>query len=78
MEKVMQKAAHIKLLALAGAFIGPFHVAVVFLFSPFFSLPIALYAKFFMGAETIAFGPYLALAAGIFFVYGEKILSWLF
>jgi leader peptidase (prepilin peptidase)/N-methyltransferase len=68
----------VKLLAMIGAFVGWKAVPFVFLFAPMFAIPFALYAKFARKAETIPFGPYLALTAGIFFLYSEKILAYFF
>ncbi len=63
----------IKLLAMIGSFLGIKMTAFVFLFSPLLSMPLALYMKFFRKAETIPFGPFLALSAFLFFVFGDWV-----
>jgi len=65
----------IKLLAMIGAFIGMQKIILVFLLAPMAAMPFALYTKFFRKAETIPYGPFLALVGAIFFVYGNRITS---
>ncbi len=68
----------IKLLALIGAFLGWQKVIFVFLFSPVAAVPFGLYAKYSKRAQTIPYGPFLAITGAIFFLYGKAILSWIF
>lgn len=68
----------IKLIAMLGAFLGIEKALLVFLFAPFMAIPFALYMKFAHKAETIPFGPFLALAGALLFVYGDWIGKTLF
>ena len=63
----------IKLLAMMGTFLSVQEVVLVFFFSPFFALPFALYMKFTKKAETIPFGPFLALSGAMFYIFGKQI-----
>ncbi len=64
----------IKLLAMMGAYLGVAKVLLVFFLAPFFALPIALYTRFVIKVETIPFGPYLALAGMVLFLFGDRIV----
>ncbi len=68
----------IKLIAMLGAFLGIEKTLLVFLFAPLMAIPFALYMKFARKAETIPFGPFLALAGALLFVYGDWIGRTLF
>ncbi|MBI3306386.1 MAG: prepilin peptidase [Candidatus Omnitrophica bacterium] len=63
----------IKLMAMLGAFLGVKKVFLVLFFGPFVALPYALYAKIGKKAETIPFGPFLAIAGAWIFLYGDTI-----
>ena len=63
----------VKLLAMIGAFLGAKETVWVFFLSPVVALPFALYMKFFRKAETIPYGPFLALTGAGFFIYGDWI-----
>jgi len=63
----------IKLLAMLGSFLGMKKVFLVLLFGPMAALPFAVYAKFFRKAETIPFGPYLAVTGALMFLFGDEI-----
>ena len=65
----------IKLLAMLGAFLGFKKILFVFLLSPIPAAPIALFLKFTRKAETIPFGPYLALTGACFYLIGEPIMT---
>lgn len=67
----------IKLLAMAGAFLGLKKAAFIFFLAPLPALPLALYVKYFKKKETIPYGPFLALTAAIFFIAGDSIISFL-
>jgi leader peptidase (prepilin peptidase) / N-methyltransferase len=68
----------IKLLAMLGAFLGWKEAILVFLFSPIIALPFALFMKFTKKAETIPYGPYLAIMGAMFYLYGERIVQFFF
>ena len=61
----------IKLLAAIGAFLGVRSAIYVLFLSPVVSLPFALFAKIFRRAETIPFGPFIALTAAWIFLFGN-------
>lgn len=65
----------VKLLAMIGSFIGLTNVGLVFLLAPFPALPLALWQRFVKKEETIPFGPFLALAGSLLFVYAGAIQS---
>jgi leader peptidase (prepilin peptidase)/N-methyltransferase len=68
----------IKLLAMVGTFIGWKEVIFVFLFAPILAAPFALYAKFARKAETIPFGPYLAVTGALFYLFGDRIMAYFY
>ncbi len=68
----------IKLLAMIGSFLGFQKACVAFLFSPFLALPFALYLKVVKKAETFPYGPFLAVAGAVFFIYGEVLIKFIF
>lgn len=68
----------IKLLAMMGAFLGVKKAILILFFAPVVALPIALFLKFFKRAETIPFGPYLALTGAWFYLFGEEFVANLF
>lgn len=78
-EKLFHKEAmgggDIKLLAMSGAFLGAANTVGVFFAAPFLALPFAFLLKFVFKNERIRFGPFLAAAAVIFYLYGEEILK---
>lgn len=63
----------IKLMAVMGAFLGAKKVLLVLLFAPMLALPFALFMKFIRKAETLPYGPYLALTGAWFYIYGDEI-----
>ncbi len=63
----------VKLLAMIGAFIGLKEACLVFLLAPFPALPFALWQRFGKKEETIPFGPFLALAGALLFMYAGPI-----
>ena len=67
----------IKLLAMMGAFLGVPKILFVFLLAPFPAAPVALTLKLTRKAETIPFGPYLALTGACFYVAGDPIMAWI-
>lgn len=66
----------IKLLAMMGAFLGVQKILFVFFMAPIPAAPIALVLKLTRKAETIPYGPYLALAGACFYVAGDPIMGW--
>ncbi|MCM8775885.1 MAG: prepilin peptidase, partial [Candidatus Omnitrophica bacterium] len=68
----------IKLMAMLGAFLGIKKVLLVLFVGPMVAMPCALYMKFFRKADTIPFGPFLAVAGGWLFIYGDLIAEYLF
>lgn len=68
----------IKLLAMMGSFLGFQKALMAFFFSPFLAIPFALYMKVVKKSETFPFGPFLALAGAIFFVYGDVLVKLIF
>jgi len=68
----------IKLMAMMGAFLGFQKVCLIFFLAPVLALPVALYAKFAKKAETIPFGPYLSIAGGIMYIYGDTAVKYFF
>lgn len=67
----------VKLLAMAGAFMGMPKVGIVFLLAPFPALPFAIWQRFVKKEETIPFGPFLAFAAAFIFMEGDVFLNFL-
>ena len=63
----------VKLLAMAGSFLGWEKVLLVFFTAPLLGLPFALYSRFAKKEEIIPYGPFLSLAAAIQFFYGEAV-----
>ena len=68
----------IKLLAMIGSFTGWQGALVVYLLAPFPALPMAIYTKWVQKAENIPYGPFLAMSAAVYFVYGKYIIHYLF
>ena len=66
----------IKLLAMIGAFLGWEKIILVFFMSPFPALPFALFARWFRKEDTIPFGPFLAVAGLVGFLYGDFLISY--
>ena len=49
---------------------------LVFFLAPILALPLGLFLKFTKRAETIPYGPFLALAGWISFVWGTQLFNW--
>ncbi len=64
----------VKLLAMLGTFLGMQKVVWIFLLAPVLALPAALIAKLVFKEETIPFGPYLAAAGAILFLWGDWLI----
>jgi leader peptidase (prepilin peptidase)/N-methyltransferase len=61
----------VKLLAMIGSFIGWEKVLIAFFIAPVLALPFALYQRLARQEEVIFYGPFLALAGGVQFFYGD-------
>lgn len=66
----------VKLLAMIGTFLGIKNTIFVFFMAPFPALPFGLYMKYIKKSETIPFGPFLAAAAAVFFIWGDLITAY--
>lgn len=66
----------VKLMAMAGSFLGWQKIIFTFFTAPFFALPFALYSHWVKKQETIPYGPFLALAAGLQFFYGDFLVAY--
>lgn len=60
-----------KLLAMAGSFLGPEKVLLSFFTAPLLGLPFALYSRFAKKEKVIPYGPFLSLAAAVQFFFGD-------
>lgn len=63
----------VKLLAMAGAFLGWEKVLLVFFTAPVLALPFALYGRWVKNEAVVPYGPFLSLAAVIQYFYGDLI-----
>ncbi|MFH1798039.1 MAG: prepilin peptidase [Candidatus Omnitrophota bacterium] len=68
----------VKLMAMIGAFIGWKLVILTFFLAPVLGSGVGIFMKFKMGRDIIPYGPYLAIAAIVSLLYGDKILDRLF
>jgi len=68
----------IKLLAMVGAFLGWKIVLLTFFIAPFFGSLAGIILKIKKGAEIIAYGPYLSLAAFVSLLFGDRLIGILF
>jgi len=68
----------VKLLAMVGAFVGWKLVLLTFFIAPFFGSIVGIIARFKEGKDTIPYGPYLSMGAVIAFLFGDRILEYLF
>ncbi len=66
----------VKLMAMAGSFLGWQKIVFTFFTAPFFALPFALYLKWVKKEETVPYGPFLALAAMLQFFYGDFLIAY--
>ena len=66
----------VKLLAMVGAFLGWEKVLLVFFTAPFLGLPFALYQRFAKKEAVIPYGPFLSIAAGVYFFYGQSVWNY--
>lgn len=68
----------VKLLAMVGAFLGPWRALLTFFIAPFFGAIIGIITLVTKKDHTIAYGPFLSLAALISIFFSDKILRFLF
>ncbi len=68
----------VKLLAMLGAFLGWQKVLLVFFMGPVLALPFGLFLKFVKKEEIIPYGPFLALAGWLVFLWGDQLIAWYF
>ena len=68
----------VKLMAMIGAILGWKLALFTFFVAPVFGAAVGLLMKIKDGRETIAYGPYLSLAAMIALFFGNNILGFLF
>lgn len=66
----------VKLLAMAGSFLGWEKVLLAFFTAPLLGLPFALYERFAKKEATIPYGPFLSLACLVQFYFGGFIRSY--
>ena len=66
----------VKLLAMAGSFLGWQKVFLSFFAAPLLGLPFALYARLAKKERTIPYGPFLSAACLIQFLFGNAIWRW--
>lgn len=67
----------VKLLAMAGSFLGWEQTVLTFFTAPILALPFALYQRWVKKEEIIPYGPFLSLAAAVQFCYGEALWRFL-
>lgn len=68
----------VKLMAMIGSILGWKFALLSFFIAPLFGAGVGLYMKLRTGDETIAYGPFLSLAAVITIFFGETILRFFF
>lgn len=68
----------VKLMAMAGAFLGWKLVILAFFLAPFFGAGVGIFMKIKFKSEVIPYGPYLAMASIISLLWGGEIISYLF
>ena len=67
----------VKLMALVGAFLGWKLALLTIVLAPFLGIPFAIVEKIRTKSSAIAFGPYLAAAAMVSLLWGEKLIAWI-
>jgi leader peptidase (prepilin peptidase)/N-methyltransferase len=63
----------VKLLGMIGSFLGWEKVLLTFFAAPFLALPFALYQQLGKREEEVPYGPFLSLAGGVLFFYGNLL-----
>jgi leader peptidase (prepilin peptidase) / N-methyltransferase len=81
-EKIFRREAlgggDVKLMAMAGAFLGWKLVLLAFFLAPLFGAAAGIFMKIKFKKDVIAYGPYLAAGSVISLLFGESILRYLF
>lgn len=72
-EEESMGAGDVKLMAMAGAFLGWQEVLLAFFLAPFLALPFALFRLWAKKEEIIPYGPFLALALAVLFLWGDEL-----
>ena len=67
----------VKLMALVGAFLGWKLALLTIVLAPFLGIPFAIVEKIRTKSSAIAFGPYLAAAAVVSLLWGQRIIAWI-
>ncbi|MFA6635955.1 MAG: prepilin peptidase [Candidatus Omnitrophota bacterium] len=67
----------VKLMAMAGAFLGWQLVIIAFFLAPFFGAGVGIFMRIKFKSEVIPYGPYLAIASVISLLWGKDIISYL-
>lgn len=67
----------VKLMAMAGSFLGWEKIVLSFFVAPLLCLPFALYVRWIKKEATVPYGPFLSLACAINFYSGNLILKYL-
>ncbi len=79
-EKILKKEAmgggDVKLMAMVGALTGLPGVLWTVFVSSLLGSVVGVYLRMKKGQERIPFGPYLAVAAVLYFFYGSKLIHW--
>ncbi|MBL7071934.1 MAG: prepilin peptidase [Candidatus Omnitrophica bacterium] len=68
----------VKLMAMAGAFLGWKLVILAFFIAPFFGSVVGVTVKIKQKKDIIPYGPYLSLALIVAILWGQRILGYLF
>jgi len=65
----------VKLMAMIGSFLGWKLVLLTFFIAPIFGAGVGIIKKLKDGSQTIAYGPYLSMAALVALLWGERIIA---
>ncbi len=76
LKKEAMGGGDIKLLAMFGALIGVRGVLWTVLVGSFFGSLVGIYFKIKKQGDEIPFGPYLGLAAVLYFFFGKEVMDW--
>lgn len=68
----------VKLMAMIGAFLGWKLTLLTFFLAPILGSGVGIFMKLKLGKDIIPYGPYLAIAAIVSLLCGDKILNYLF
>ncbi|MBI4398862.1 MAG: prepilin peptidase [Candidatus Omnitrophica bacterium] len=65
----------IKLMAMAGAFLGVQGAVMTYFLAPFFAMPFGLFQKWVKKSEILPYGPFIAMAAVFSLFFGDWLLG---